>query len=221
MNFYNLYPYTSPFILDDTVFEKYGGDVTLGTSDQRDAAYLIAEMDVSEHLDTFLTPTTVTGTYQPAWTIILDHAYVNSVSVVMFIDEKDNIFFTASGTGSGYFSLRDDTYGQIDLFYLKGICGCHNSYLNKVQVVYTAGLPSGTVLQSKTLLALSTYAKIIINEIIGFGNEGPGDVGIESFNAQQYAERRRIQNTDFGSSPQAMFVNRLLKPLCRYRYVGL
>lgn len=216
----NFYPYTSPFILDDTVFEKYGGDVTLGTSDQRDAAYLIAEMEVSENLDTFLTPTIITGTYQPAWTILLDHAYINYISTVRLIDEYDRVFFTVSGTGTGYFTLRDDTYGVIDLYYLKGLC-CPNAFISKIQVVYNAGLPSGTVLQSNMLLALSSYAKIIINEIIGFGNEGPGDVGIESFNAQQYAERRRIQNTDFGSSPQAMFVNRLLKPLRRHRYVGL
>lgn len=219
----NFYPYSSPFILDDNVFEKYGGDITLGNSDQRDAAYLIAEQEVSNHLDTFLKPTTVTGTYDPAWSIILEHTYINSISVVRFIDTQENIFFTASGTTSGYYSVGSDDRGVVDLHYLTGICNCQTnlSYPYKVQVIYNAGLPSGTSLQSNVLMALSTYAKIIINEIVGYGNEAPGDVGVESFNAQQYAERRRIQNTDFGSSPQAMFANRLLKPLRRFRYVGL
>lgn len=219
----NYYPYTAPIILDDDVFELYGGDITLGVSNQRQIAYWIAEQEVSNNLKTFLKPTIVSGTYDPAWKIILEHTYINSVDVVRFIDTQENIFFTASGTTSGYYSIDRDDYGTIDLHYLTGVCNCQTalSYPYKVQVVYNAGLPTGTSMQQNVLLALSTYSKIIINEIIGFGNEGPGDVGIESFNAQQYAERRRIQNTDFGSSPQAMFVNRLLKPLRRHRYVGL
>lgn len=219
----NFYPYSVPIIIDDDVFDLYGGDITLGVSNQRQAAYWVAEREVSKNLNTFLKPTIVTGTYDPAWQITLEHTYINSINSVRFIDSLGVVFFTAAGPTSDYFSLNNDGYGLLDINYLWGVCNCsvYTNYPYKIEVVYTAGLPTGTSMQPDVLLALTTYSKIIMNEIIGFGNEGPGDVGIESFNAQQYAERRRIQNTDFGSSPEAMFVNRLLKPLRRYRYVGL
>lgn len=217
----NFYPYLVPIIMDDDVFDLYGGDITLGVSNQRQIAYWIAEQEVSNNLKTFLKPTIVTGTYDPAWRIILEHTYINSIGSVRFMDSLGVPFFTATGPTSNYFALNNDGYGLLDVDYLCGLCNCGFYSPYKIEVVYNAGLPTGTSMQSNVLLALTTYSKIIMNEIIGFGNEGPGDVGIESFNAQQYAERRRIQNTDFGSSPEAMFVNRLLKPLRRYRYVGL
>jgi hypothetical protein len=71
------------------------------------------------------------------------------------------------------------------------------------------------------MLGLCTYADLILNEIVGWGNEGAGDVGISEFSNQQYRELRRIKNTNFGSSPRAIFANRMLQKLRRYRYVGM
>jgi hypothetical protein len=87
--------------------------------------------------------------------------------------------------------------------------------------VYNAGLPTGTSTLPDILLALTTYAKIMLNELVGYGNEAPGDVGVEEYASQQYREVRRLRNTDFGSSPQAVFVNRLLQGFRRHRYVGM
>ncbi len=71
-------------------------------------------------------------------------------------------------------------------------------------------------------MALSTYATIVINEIVGYGNEASGDVGIEEFSNQQYKEKRRgLLNTVFGDSPKARWAWRQLARLRKYRYVGL
>jgi hypothetical protein len=92
----------------------------------------------------------------------------------------------------------------------------------KLRVVYEAGLPSGTSYQPHVLLALTTMAGVFLNEIIGFGNEGDGDVGIEKFRNQQYSEERKfLLRTTFGASAKAQFVWKLLGSLRRYRQVGL
>lgn len=223
----NWYPFASAFILNDATFSIYGGDITLGTSAQRAVCYWLAEKKVSENLDTFLQPVTITGTYSNVGSsIILENSYVHWVSTVRFIDTEESIYFTASGTSSQYFSLREDVYGVLDIHYLVAHCGvCHShgslNYPYQVQVVYNTGLPTGTSIMPDVLLALSTYAKLMLNELIGYGNEAPGDVGVEEYSAQQYREVRRLQNTDFGNSPQAIFVNRLLRPLRKHRYVRL
>ena len=221
----NFYPFSTPQILTDTLFAKYGGDTTKGTSETRKLAFRLSEMSVTEDLNTFLLPTTVTGTFYPPFIspIITEHTYINQVILTRFFDSEEDIYWTISGTANVYVQLRDNERGIIDLEYLFANCNCHSiwQYPYQVQVVYNAGLPSGTTYQPDVMLALTTYADIMLNEMIGYGNEGAGDVGIERFQSQGYAEVRRIKNTSFGSSPRAIFVSRLLQRLKKLRYVGL
>jgi hypothetical protein len=88
--------------------------------------------------------------------------------------------------------------------------------------VYTAGLPTGTANQPDMLMALTEYAKIGINEMIGFGNEAPGDIGVQDFQNQQYREMRvKLLRTSFGTSAKAQFIDRLLSKYKQRRWVGL
>jgi hypothetical protein len=223
MDFY--YPYSSPIILTDSIFENYGGFTGTTTAAQRQAAYVNAEIEVSNLLETYLLPTVVTGTYSYNPTLVLDHTYVNSVQVVQFIDTEEDVYWSQTGTANIYVSLRNDTYGLLDLHYLTTACRCHNSGRLEpyhVRVMYTAGLPSGTATQADFLLALTTYAKIILNEIVGYGNEAPGDIGVQEYKNQQYSERRvYLFKTALGSSPQAHFANRILNKYKRRRAVAL
>lgn len=222
----NLYPYNSPIILTDTLFADYGQDSTKGSSLQRKLAYRIAEMAATEDLNAFLLPTTVTGTFYPPFIhpIVTDYAYINQVILTRFYDFKGDIYWTVSGTANDYVAVRDDDRGIIDLSYLFGNCNCHSAvrpYPYQVQVVYQSGLPSGTSYQPDILLGLCTYADIILNEIVGYGNEGPGDVGIDRFQGPGYAEVRTLRNTTFGRSPRANFASRLFQRVKKLRYVGL
>lgn len=222
----NFYPFFAPVILTDTLFSLYGGDITKGNSDQRKLAYRLSEMTAVKDLDTFLLPTITTGTFYPPFIspIITEFSYVHRVILTRFIDDEENIYWSISGTANVYVDLRDDKRGIIDLNYLFANCNCHSAWKlqpTQVQVIYEAGLPSGTVYQPDTMMALVTYADIILNEMVGFGNEGAGDVGIDRFQSQSYAENRRLRNTTFGSSPRAIFASRLLSRLKTLRYVGL
>lgn len=223
----NFYPYQTPIILTDNIFQQYGGILNDSLPELRQIAFVVAEETVSDDIGTFLLPTTVTGTY--SWNlispIITDHAYVHNVNVVRFIDTQENIYFTASGTSSVYYSLRDDTYGIVDVHTIFRNCACassFNPYPYQVQAVYTAGLPTGTANAPKILLALTQYADMVLNQIEGFGNESDGLVGVDQFKNQDYSEvRHRLKNTDFGSSARAQFVSSLLTNYRKRRFVKL
>lgn len=219
-----IYPLTYPAILTDVIYEEYGGVLDTTNHVQRQAAYLIAEKEISSMLETYLLPINVTGTYLYSPSLVLDHAYVNHLNGVQFIDSENDVYWSKYETNSTYFALRDDTYGIVDLLYLSGYCNCHTlgEVPYHVNVLYNAGLPTGTASQADFLLALTTYATIIINEIIGFGNEAPGDIGVQEFKNQEYSERRvGLFKTALGSSPKAHFANRLLNKYKKRRYVGL
>ena len=69
---------------------------------------------------------------------------------------------------------------------------------------------------------MTTYADIILNEVVGYGNEAPGDIGVQSYTNQQYSENRvKLLRTDFGTSARAQFVKKLIEKRRRKRSVGL
>lgn len=223
----NIYPYSSAQIMSDTHFKNYGGDITKLDDNQRNFLYWLAEMKVSEDLSTFLIPTTVTGTYSynPLRPFILTHAYVNSVDVVRFLDTKGTAYYSVTGTSNIYVSIRDDLRGIIDIDYLIGSCQCHTHTTPspyQIQVIYNAGLSTGTALQPQILFALTGYTDILANEVMGFGNESTGDIGVQEFASQDYREKRvALMRTTFGTSARAQFIHGLLSGLRVHRFVGL
>ena len=222
------YVHKSPIILNDNLYEEYGGELDTCTPQQRKNMYWLAEMMVSEALETYLLPTQVTGTYlynalSPF--VILEHTYINTVDHVYFLDTKEDVYWDQAGTANIYVSLRSHDYGLVDLHYLVGSCNCHsnsNPFPYQVDIVYTAGLPTGTANNPDMLMALTEYAKIGINEMIGFGNEAPGDIGVQDFQNQQYRETRvKLLRTSFGTSAKAQFIDRLISKYKYRRWVGL
>jgi len=122
-------------------------------------------------------------------------------------------------------SNKDQGYGIIDIHSLWGNCNCVSSarpHPYQVQAVYTAGLPTGTANQPDMLLALTTYSTIIMNEIIGFGNEAPSAVGVQEFSNQEYREiRTKLGKKIYGSSAKAQLISDLLAGYRKTKYVKL
>lgn len=224
----NYYPYYDPIILTDAIYETFGGDIDSSTPAQRQYAYREAEWALSSELNTFLLPTIVTGSYRyhPYRTgLLLDHSYVTDVFVVRFIDTQESVYWSQTGTANIYVSVRNDERGVLDVDYLIGSCRCStatNPYPYEIQIMYEAGFPSGTSYQPAVLMALTTLAEIDLNEMLGYGNESPGDVGVQSFSNQQYSERRvALLRTSFGTSAKANYALRKIERLKRRKYVGL
>ena len=225
-----IYPLSSAIILTDNIFVAYGGHTGNATAAQRGAAYLLAEIAAWKDLDTFLLPVIVTGTYVFTNNILskglmLENAYVHRVYVTKFIDFDETIYWTQSNTGNDYVAIRDDTYGILDINYVLSSCHCATSsrpYPYKIQVVYQAGLPTGTASRPDVLMALTTYADVMLQEMIGYGNEAPGDIGVQEYANQEYREKRiNLLRTSYGSSARANLAHRLLSGLRKYRWCGL
>ena len=220
------YPHTVPKILTDAIYTTYGGHTGSSTQAQRNAAYLEAEKTFTRDVGTYVIPTVVTGTfsYDLINAIHLEHTYINSVGALFFFDTEESNYYTVTTQNSPEWSIRNKDYGIVDIHYFVESCHCHSlgQYPYIVKVSYNAGLSSGTMYQSNVLLALTIYAEIVLNEIIGYGNEAPGDAGISSYQNQSYAERRYgLVNTSFGDSPRANFAHKLLNDLRIYRSAGI
>ena len=224
----NLYPFSTPIILTDDIFESYGGNTGTTTAAQRQAAFAIAEELVSEDIGTFLLPVRVTGSYQFQYNqppITLDHGYINTIHLIRLYDTQENVYYTISGTANIYASLRDDVYGILDIHYLITNCqGCGYSQYTpyKFEVVYTAGLPTGTANHPNFELALTMVSTGILNQMLGYGNETTGDIGVQEFANQEYREKRtKLKKTVYGDSATMQFVHKLLKRWRKFRYVKL
>jgi hypothetical protein len=209
------YPHNSAVILTDAIYTDYGGHTGTSTSGQRKAAYLIAEKQMTSHINTFLVPTTVTGTYvyTPTHPVITDYSHINAIMGVVLL--YGNTCDCSLDEISGCAFIMDDTYGYIypSLFGYSQ-CSCRAAYGNPdfVRVAYNAGYSSGTVYQADMLLALTMLAEINLNEIIDPGaNEGTGDIGVQEFQNQQYSEKRYpLGKNAFGTSARAQKVANLV-----------
>lgn len=213
----NDYPYNSAQIMSDTHFLAYGGETGTSTVAQRQAAYFIAEMQMTEHLGTLLVPTTVTGTYyQPSHQnpLQLDYGHVNSVIAVSVNSANGGCTDCTITNTTACAFVRNDTYGYIDVSYILGVCSCAYNYPYSIEVVYNAGFASGTALQPNMLLALTMAAQINVNEIDShtLSNEGAFDIGVQRFSSQGYMEERtKLGHNAFGSSAVAQKIANLVK----------
>ena len=224
------FPYNSPIIMTDAIFGLYGGHAGDSVPAQRTAAYLMAEMAATRDLSTLLLPVTVTGTYtfNPIHMqngLMLDYGYIQRVIATYFLDFDSAVYWGQTGTANDYVAIKNDDYGVLDINYMLSTCNCSNStsmYPYKIRVVYEAGLPTGTATRPDYLMALTIYADLMLQEMIGYGNEAPGDIGVQKYANQEYREERvGLLRTTFGTSARANLAHRLLTGERLHRYAGL
>jgi hypothetical protein len=216
--------------LNDATFVQYGGHTGSSVAAQRNAAYLMAEMAATRDISTLLLPVTITGTFtfnpiQMQNGLLLDYGYINRVIATYFMDFNGSIYWGQTGTSNDYVAIKNDDFGVLDINYMLSTCGCSNGtsiYPYKIRVVYEAGLPTGTSTKPDYLMALTIYADVMLQEMIGYGNEAPGDVGVQRYNNQEYREERvGLLRTTFGTSARANLAHRLLTGTRLHRYAGL
>lgn len=225
-----LYPYNYPLILNDSIFVEYGGKSGTFSQTQRNASYLIAEMQVTNYIGTFLLPTIVTGTYPYMGKnrIPTDYGYV---SQLLNVNVKSKGFLSTDcslvdNKACGY--IYDDTYGYIDFKQVALICGLSlwgtwggsaivvPNIPYQIDIAYQAGLPTGTANQPPVLEALTILAQIDLNEKdpgnAGI-NEATGDVGVQDFRSLDYKETRAAHaliKTALGDSAKSQRAKKLL-----------
>lgn len=220
------FPYFSPQVMTDQVYSDFGGWTGTSLSAQRQAAYLLGEMQISEYIQTYLKPTTVTGTYyypQLYEAISMECGYIRSIDAVT-IQSIDCMCKCSLKVSNGCAFVKDDTYGVIMIgAHDISECGCGVAPF-KVQVAFTAGLSSGTAYQPNILLALRLASELILKEIVNEGalEGGAGDPGVQSWASISYTENRvRLGNSIFGNSAVANKIVKLLSTVKHYKALKL
>ena len=207
-----IYPFDYPLVMTDILFSQYGGKLGSFSRQQLDAAYIIAETQVSNYIGTFLLPVVITGTYITASTIVqrivTDYGYVSQILRVAIKSKKVTV---AGGcellNADGCAFIYNDTYGYLDVQRLQSLCGCGQSNIPYLyEITYEAGLPTGVSTQPGVLAALTIVAGITLNElypgVVGM-NETAGDAGIQEWESFGYHERRTahaLRRTALGGS---------------------
>lgn len=211
-----IYPYNYPLILSDSIFLSYGGQTGTSSLAQRQAAYLIAEQQVSTYLGTFLLPTRITGSADWMYgnsKIVTEYGYVNKFVFIRVLDADKAEKYVVSGT-CRYASVDEDTFGYIFVRdFTLHYCGCsYDRYPYKFEYVYDCGLPTGSANNPSMLLALTSLSQIVLNEMsYPSANESTGDAGVEQYNSLDYSEtRKKWKNTNLGSSARSAFVARMI-----------
>ena len=220
------YPFVTGQYLTDDIFVSYGGLTGTTTPFLRGAAYFVAEEWASMGIGTPIVPATITGTYfypQVGGTVQLDWMYLQSIVEIRFLDNGGSNYYTIAGTANYDAAIRNQARSIIDIFAIYGNCqGCGVSYAPyQFQIVYVAGLPATRTAAPNVSYALVEAAKMVLNEMQGFGNESVGGVGIEYFKNQGYAEKRTaLVSTVFGSSAKAQWILGLLRGVRRRSGLG-
>ena len=222
-----IYPFSSPIILTDDIYVAYGGKTGTFSVAQRQSSYLIAEMQATSYIGTFLLPTNVTGTYPYRGSNLIptDYGYVHQLNnvVVKSRNLADTTCSLTDNSACGY--IYEDTFGYVDFKQVSSICGtrCYlgglfvpTDYPYQIQISYQAGLPTGTANQPPFLEALTILAQIDLNEKdpgnAGI-NEGTGDIGIQKFSSLDYSETRgehSLVKTALGESAKSMRAKKLI-----------
>lgn len=205
-------------VLTDEIFLLYGGLTGTSSFAQRNVAYVMAEEQMEEYIDSFIIPTTITGTY--FWgggnPVELGHGNLIAVNAVS-VNSRDWQNSCTVNTVTGCHAVRGDgKYGLVDVAYLVSCGGCtsvvgYPPY--NVVVSFESGLQSGSTYQPSMLQALTLAAQVNLNEIdVSLSNETIADAGIEFFINQSYHEKRvKGYNTAFGNSAVAQRIARLVR----------
>lgn len=218
----------TPQILTDAIFTAYGGATGTSTAAQRTAAYAMAESQAVEEINTFVSPTIVTGTHswppmgQP---LQLPYTHLIAVTAVTAIHDagcdcaEDSIEMSGCAWILDYdgslISLRE--CGDVLRQSCSG-CNCGSRYGGgplQARVVATFGLPTGAAFDPRLLMGLVTAADLALQQIIDpTGAEGgAGDPGVKSFRSLSYSETRAdgsFRATAFGNSARANYAAKML-----------
>ena len=140
------------------------------------------------------------------------------------MDERGVSYYTISDIPSIYATVFDSRVGLLDVHHWASSHCCNGTVARpyNLQVVYNAGLQSGTTMQQDMMMALVTGADLLLGEILGYGNEADGLVGLAKFSNQEYSETRLpMVRTGFGTSPRTQLIVQLVSHLNVKRYISL
>jgi len=232
-----IYPFTTPIILNDALFSLNGGQGTGSFPiSVLQSAYMVAEMQATAYIGAPLLPVIVTGTFNNMMghkRIATDYGYVQRLlSVNVLTKSGANNCTLQNNDGCGF--IYNDTYGYVDFQVVTSICGWswwwsgypYSPYVlgpspYQVQIAYEAGLPTGTANQPTITRALTILAQIELDDafpgVVG-QNESVGAIGIQEFKSLDYLEKRAehaLVKTNLGDDARSQRAKKLIDATIR------
>lgn len=216
------YPITGSSVLSTGIFFDYGGDDLGATLAQLEASFCVAEQIAQLQLNTFLTPTSWTGTFdriayfQP---IMMPHSHLRSIDGVTLICETNRCTCAIRRLDScGHIKQQGPSIIELRLpssgWASCSCSGCGGAL--SFEIAYTAGIPTGHLGSAPAALAaLTVLAQEALEQIVdpGASPSGPGAPGVESWSQFRYREKRFGQLvTQLGNSARANYAAKLLQP---------
>lgn len=217
---------TGTSILNDDLFLAYGGQTGTTTPFQRQAAYMIAEQQAMAYLNTYLVPTTVTGSWR--WAdyqtsigniVQLPVNFVKAVTGVIILHDESCSCEPIEIVGCG--TVIDGSAGIVDISacgsVLKLSCGCCvngiHSCPDRFRIGFTAGYGEGVIANNAmAMMGLVTAADIALEQLSSCSAEY--DPQITSFSDSGYSESRgSLRMTIFGGSVKDNYIARMLDGL--------
>ncbi len=216
---------TGTRVLDDPTYFLYGGWKGESTPPQRNLAYLTAEDRMERHIGTFLTPTTVTGTFPVTVDprLVLPHTRVLRVDGVAILREPVGSDSQDYVRRAGIARAVDLDHGVVEVFETSSQPGTTSipGAAKQIEIAYTAGLSDGVAASSSTMVhALVIVAEEALQQIVepSASEGGPGAPGVQQYSMGRYSESRaRIQPTTLGHTARAQFAANLVKSFQKLR----
>jgi hypothetical protein len=204
---------TSPAILSNTMFIQAGGQVGTATPAQLNMAFCVAEQWMESEINSPLVTTIFSGTFGVPWDGFLQLPFGHVTAIHALNGIAPN-----GGYVSSLGFMLNSPLGMVGIVppYPQGwsCTPCPNTS-NQVDVVFSAGFPSGTISAIPNVqLALTTVAQMALLQMTApYALEGgPGAPGVQQWSDQGYSETRtKLFATMYGRSPQSAFAQSLLE----------
>lgn len=217
------YPRLTGTYMSDELFINAGQFTGTSTVIQRQFAYGMAESSLEQEIGTFVSPTTITGTYPfvaPNKVLDLGAGKLISVNSVTFYEKYSNgVDRLISGTARVV--DYNNSYVMVDVSTNDnsscGGCAGQNNGIYKVDISFTAGYQTGQMVNNPTLIIpLAMTSTMFLNLLMD-----------EAFAQDDYAYNTTTQigrsirtvankfakDGSLGSGQKANFIRSLIRPL--------
>lgn len=221
-----VYPYTTPQYLTEEIFVNCGKFTGTATNFQINLAFMLAEIQVQEELNTYLSPTEVTvevSNFVLNKNFYLPTGKLLEIKRVVLYRQKGEETLLVSGYGivaNEFYGVSKINASPHDINYLP--CNSclvspnqSDDFYYKASITYVSGYPSGTHNDPRIRMALSEAADLNLKTLRDEGElADEAHQFIRSYSIGRYSQSvsdRYIRQTRFGLSGKAQFIGNLLE----------
>lgn len=217
-------PRLASIYMDDATFVNAGQFTGTSTVFMRNLAYGMAESSLEQEIGTFVSPTTITGSYpfvSPNKVLDLGVGKLISVNSVTFSERYTN---NSDRLISGTARVIDPANGYIminvsdnDVSSCNGCGSPSNVGIYKVDISFTAGYQTGQMVNNPTLIIpLALTSTMYLNQLMDEGIGSEDQIGVSTTQIGRSITTRVtkfMRDGALGNSVRANWIRSMVRPL--------